>query len=194
MGDVVEHEPRKSEHLHILPRADAPQFALRAEGGVLRVKGKEHERLKAARLVLQVAQGDEMIDALLDGLDVSVHHGCIRPYAQRMGDTHTVDPLRTRRLVRADDLTHAVGEDLRPAAREGRQPRRLQCGQYLAHTPPRILCKVHDLDGRERLDVRVRERRTHLPHDVLVVGKRAVGVQCAHDVNLGETRRFPRRL
>ena len=73
------------------------------------MKRKKHERLKAACLILQVTQGEQVVDALLDRLDVSVHHGRIRTDAERMRRAHTVQPLRTRCLFRADDRAHAVG-------------------------------------------------------------------------------------
>ena len=152
------------------------------------MKRKEHERLEAARLILQLAQGKQMVDAFLDHLDVPVHHGGICTDAEFVRRAHTVKPLRARRLVRADDFADAVGENLRAAAGEGRQTCRLQCTQNVADGSPLRLRKVRNLHGRECLDVRMRKRRAHLPHHALVVGKWTVGMQCAHDMDLREAR------
>ena len=107
-----------------------------------------------------------------------------------MRRAHTVQPLRTRCLFRADDRAYAVGENLRAAARERGEPRRLQTTENVTDTRLLRLGKVHDLHGRERLDVRMGQCRVYLPHHVLIVGKGTVWVEGAHDVNLRQMRRL----
>ena len=57
MRHIIEDKAGEREHLHILPRADTCEFPLPTERRILGVKRKEHERLKAACLILQIAQG-----------------------------------------------------------------------------------------------------------------------------------------
>ena len=76
------------------------------------------EGAEAVCLVLQLADAPHVLGALRDRLDVAVHHRRGRRHAQAVGMTHHVQPLVGLRLLRRDDLTHAVDEDLAAAPRQ----------------------------------------------------------------------------
>ena len=67
------------EHAQVL---DAGRLAA-AELGVLRLVAPGDERGEAAGLVLQLAQPEQVLEPLLDGLDVPVHHRRGRAQARR---------------------------------------------------------------------------------------------------------------
>ena len=148
-----------------------------AELRVRRMEWEEHEGLEAARLVLDLADRDEVLQPLLDRLDMAVHDGGIRADAEAVRRLHRLDPLRRRRLLRADDLAHAVREDFRSAARQAVEAVFLEQCQDLADALARHLGEVDDLDRRERLDVCLRQCRLDLPHDSAVIRERLVGMQ-----------------
>ena len=94
-----------------------------------------------------------MRDALLEHLDVSVEHRRIRLDPKFVRRTVRCEPLIRRRLIRAELPAHAVGEDLRAAARDRLQPRLAQAQEHLAHGEPRRVGKMRDLHAREPLQV-----------------------------------------
>ena len=150
------------------------------------MEGEGNERLEAARLVLQLAQCDEVLQALLDRLHMTVEHGRVRAYAERVRRLHRLDPLGGCRLLRADDLSHAIREDLRPAARERRKSRLLQGGEHFLDALARHFGEMHDLDGRERLDVGIGQRRLDLAHDAEIVVERLRRMKRRDDMDLAE--------
>jgi len=89
------------------------------------VKREGDEGLEAARLGLQRAQAQHVIDALLDGLDRPVEHRAVRAQPEPVGRAVHLEPLVGRALVVAQLLAHArpkisappPGIESRPAAR-----------------------------------------------------------------------------
>ena len=73
---------------------------------------------KPCGFVLQGAQLQQMIDAVFVVLDVAVEHGGVRLQADLVGSARGLQPLVAVNLVIADDVAHAVGENLRAAARQ----------------------------------------------------------------------------
>ena len=100
-----------------------------------RVVGMERQRdkrLEAAGFILQGAQLEQMVDAVLVVLDVAVEHGRVRLQADLVRELRGFEPLIAINLVIADDVAHAVGENLRAAAGERIHAGGLQLFQRLA--------------------------------------------------------------
>ena len=121
---------------------------------------------------------------------MAVHDGGIRADAEAVRRLHRLDPLRRRRLLRADDLADAVREDFRPAARQAVEAVFLEQRQDLADALARHLGEVDNLNRCERLDVCIWQRRFDLPHDGAVIRERLVGMQRRDDVDLRQVRRL----
>ena len=137
---------------------------------------EEHEGLEAARLILDLADRDEMLQALLDRLDMAVHDGGIRADAEAVRRLHRLDPLIRRRLLRADDRPHAVRKDLGAAARQAVEAILFEQAQDLADALVRHLGKVHDLDRRKGFDIDMRQSRLDLAHDGAIIRERLIGM------------------
>ena len=88
------------------------------EPRVRRMKRQRNERGETVRLVLQTAQGQEMLDAFLFRLDVSIEHRGVRPQADFVRRAGDVEPLLPADLVVADDLPHARMKNFGAAARQ----------------------------------------------------------------------------
>ena len=151
VAEVIEQEACDRNRPQIVPHRRLPhrppQLRMR------RQERERDERLKAPRLVLQVAQAHHVRDALLERLDMPVEHRRIRLDAELMRRTRHGQPLIRRRLVRAELPAHAVGEDLRAAARDRLQPRIAQAQEHLTHGKPRRMGKMRDLHAREPLQI-----------------------------------------
>ena len=103
-----------------------------------------------------------------------------------MRGLHRLDPLGGRRLLRTDDRAHAIRENLRAAARKRRKSRLLQKREHLLDALARHLGKMHDLNGRERLDVGIGQSRLDLAHDIDIVVERLRRMKRRDDMDLAE--------
>ena len=113
--DVVEHQPRHGVHAQRVRRRRRRQFAHLVVVGVER---QRDERLEAARLVLQRAHAQHVIDALLVGLDVAVEHRDVRAHPEPVRRAVDGEPPVGVALVGADLPPHARREHLGAAARQ----------------------------------------------------------------------------
>ena len=121
--EVVEHDARDRERAQVV---DAGRLAA-AELGVLRLIAPGDERGEAARLVLQLAQPEQVLEPLLDRLDGAVHHRRRRAQPGAVRVAHHVEPLVGGRLaVAVEQLAHAIDEDLGAAAGNAVEARRDQ--------------------------------------------------------------------
>ena len=115
-------------------RSSEPVVELEAaplEDGVLGMEGERDEGQEAAGLVLQVAQAHEVVDALLVGLDVAVEHRAVGRHPEPVRAPWTCEPFVGGAPCPAHHAPHAVGEDLRAAARQRAEPGALELGQHL---------------------------------------------------------------
>ena len=71
---------------------------------------------KPSRLVLQRAQAQQVIDAVLERLDVAVEHRRVGAHARRVRDAVHLEVLVGGRLVVRDARAHLGVEDLGAAA------------------------------------------------------------------------------
>ena len=97
-----------------------------------------------------------------------------------------LEPVVAVDLVVADDVAHAVGEDLRAAAGQRIDARFLQLLQGLANRELGASREIRDLDHGERFDVDLREALLEAADEVEEILKRQIGMQSADDVKLGD--------
>ncbi len=126
------------------------------------VKRQRHEALEAAGLRLQVAQQHEMLDALFDGLHMTVQHGAVGLDPEPVRHAVHVEPLLDVRLVRADDVADAFDEDLGAAPVERGETGVAQPAQSVLVRAARPLAHVIDLGRGEQRQLDVRDARVEL--------------------------------
>ena len=115
------------------------------------MKRERDERLEAARLVLQRARPQHVVDALLARLDVPVQHRDVRAHAEAMGRAMDLEIALGAALVVRDLPAHALGEDLGAAAGQRIEPGRHQLAQHLLVGHAVQIREERDLDGGEAL-------------------------------------------
>ena len=111
------------------------------------------EGAEAARLVLELADPAHVLDALFERLDVPVHHRRRRRDAEPVRFAHDAEPVGRLRLLRRDDVAHAVDEDLRSASGDRVEARVAQPRQCLGDRELGAACDVLDLGRREHVQV-----------------------------------------
>ena len=149
------------------------------------MEGQRDERLEPARLVLKLAQADQVVDPVQGLVDMAVEHGRVRVQPQPVGRAVDVEPLLGRGLGAADLLANLGMEDLGSAARQTAQPGVDQLPEDLLGRQPGDLGEELDLDRRVRLDVNLGGRLLDPAHHVHVVRERQLVMQSADDVQLG---------
>ena len=77
---------------------------------------------------MQDTQLEQVVNAILIILDVTVKHGGIRLQPDLMRQACRVQPLIAINLVVADDMPHAIGKDLGAAAWQRVHTRSLELG------------------------------------------------------------------
>ena len=155
--DVVEHEARDRDDL-----AGPSRPVAAGRSRELRLLGVERERdeaEEAARLVLQLADPHEVVDAVLDRLDAAVEHRDVRLDAVLVAELRELEPALARDLVAADDVADALLEDLGAAAGAGVHPGGLEVADHLDDVLLRDARDPVDLDHRPRLEVDAGEAR-----------------------------------
>ena len=165
--------PRRRQRAQVL---DAGGLAA-AKLGVLRLVAPGDERREPARLVLQIAQPEHVLQPLLERLDRAVHHRRRRPQPGAVGVAHDVEPLVGGGLaVAVEQLAHAVDQDLGAAAGNAVEAGGDEALDHVRHRQARQPREVHDLRRRERVQP---ERRVALldgAEQVLVPLDRQVGI------------------
>ena len=78
-------------------------------------EGEWDQALESVRLILQIAQRQQVIDPFLGRLDVTVEHCAVRRNTGGMHDSGDFEPPVTVGFVIADLTAHSFGEDLRAA-------------------------------------------------------------------------------
>ena len=127
---------------------------------------------KPLRLVLQRAQAQHVIDAMLERLDVPVEHRRVRAHAHAVRDAVHLEVLVGGRLVVRDARAHVRVEDLGAAAGQAVEPRRAQPLEHLVVGHPVVLREEVDLDRREALEVHVGLDALEAAKQLLVVRER----------------------
>ena len=147
------------------------------ELGVVGLIAPRDEGGEAAGLVLQRAQPQQMLEALLVGLDRPVHHRRGRAKAGPMRVAHDVQPLVGRRLAVAVQLpADPVHENLRAAAGNAVQARRDQPIDHRRDRQLREAREMNDLRGRKRVQLEVGIALLDRAEQILVPRQRQVGI------------------
>ena len=181
--DVVDDEPRDRVNAERVCRRRRRQLAHLV---VVRMKRERDERLKAARLVLQRARAQHVVDSFGRRLDMAVQHRHIRAHAQMVRDAVDREPSIRVRLVVADFPAHALGEDLRAAPRQRIETGGHQLAQHLLVGHAVQVREERDLDGGKTLQVNRRPDALQAAEHLRVVLERQIRVQAVDDVDLGE--------
>src|SRR5947209_1837934 len=101
------------------------------------MKGERDEGLKAAGLILQLAQPNQVIDAMPGLLDVTVEHGGVGAQAELMSLAMDANPGVGIGFVLADLVADFGMENFGAAARQAAQPGFLELGQDVARRSAR---------------------------------------------------------
>src|SRR5262249_13794684 len=107
--DIVEVESSNRLRAQILESASRPNVG---QGRVLGLEGPADERRETARLVLELTQSLQMLDAFGKLLDVAKHHRPGRTSTQGMPGAVALQPLLRKHLVDRDRLADTVRQDL----------------------------------------------------------------------------------
>ncbi len=181
--EVVEQQPADGDLADVGDAGGARQVVKR------RVVGMERERdegLEASGVVLEVAQADEMVHAVLVVFDMAVKHGGVGFEAELVRHAGGFQPFVAIDFVVADDVTDAVGEDLGAAAGHGVDACILQLLQGFGNGEFGALRKEGNLDHGEGLDVDLRKALLKAAHQIEEVLEGKVGMEAADDVELGD--------
>ena len=159
--EVVEEESADGEIAKIVEagRRRSLPAELDAELVVVRVIRERNVGEETARLVLQVAQQRQMLDAILDRLDVTVEHRAVGADPEPVRGPMDIDPVFGRQLLVRDGHAHAAAEYFGPATRERVESGLAQRNQNVLDRHLVDARDVRDLDGGECLDVDVRVAR-----------------------------------
>ena len=112
--EVVQQQPA---HRNLPDIRHAARHGKMSQRRVVRMKAQRNEGLESASLILHLAQLQQVIHTVFIVLDMPIEHRRIRSQASFVQQSRRIEPFAAVDLVVADDVTHAVGEDLRPAAR-----------------------------------------------------------------------------
>src|SRR5579883_2128506 len=127
------------------------------ERRVVGMEGERDEGLKAAGLVLQAAELEQVVDPVFVVFDVAVEHGGVGFEAYLVGYAGGVEPLIAIDFVVADDVADAVGEDFGAAPGKRVDSGGLELLEGLADRELGALGQVGDFHHREGLEVDLRE-------------------------------------
>src|SRR5581483_7794013 len=139
------------------------------------------KRAEAAGLVLQLADPAHVLDALFDRLHVAVHHRRRRRDAETVRLAHDAEPFARLRLLRRDDLAHAVDEDLRAPARNRIEPGVAQARERLGNRQLRAARDVLHLRRRERVEMDLVLRLDRREEILVVVDSEVRMVAALHE-------------
>ena len=136
-------------------------------------------------LVLQRAQAQQVVDAVLEGLDVPVEHRRVGAHAR--GGARRGGPRGTRRPSPCRARCARAPRDgrsrrRRPAGCRAPRARRRSSTSLVGH--PVVLGEEVDLHRREALHVNVGLDALEAGEELLVVRERQPGVQAVDDVDL----------
>ena len=189
MRDVVHVEARERQRPHVVPA----RRLLTAELRVARLKRPGDEGAEAARLVLQAPHLLHVLDALRHRLAEADDHRRRALHADGMRAFHDMQPVVRHDLLGADLAAHLVNEDLRAAARQAVEARRLQPLERLEDGEPRLAREVLDLCRRERMDGDRRIRLLDQAQHLLVIREAELRVEPAldHDLRAAGLDRLP---
>ena len=179
MRDVVEVKAAEGEQLEVFVAAHVTDWELVG----LRLERPHDKALESLGDVLRFADVFQMLDNLfvrLDAADDDVR-AAGKPFLVAGGKR--VAPLLCGEFFRAQDLTHAVGEDFGACARYGTESRILQDVDQFVERDSVGFGDADQFNRRKAADLDAQFLREHLQH-VCVVRKRDFPVDAALQKNL----------
>src|SRR5215475_10544091 len=120
---------------------------------VLGMKCERYETVEPARLVLQIAQLNEVINAFFQRLDVTIQHGRIRPDAQLVNGTGNFQPTVAGNLMSCNQRPGTFCKNFSSAARTTSHTGIPQLGDDPFERLARNLREKVELDHRECLEM-----------------------------------------
>ena len=132
------------------------------------------------------ARAQHVIDALFLRLDVPVEHRHVRAHAEPVRGAVNLEVAIAAALVVRDLPAHALGENLRAAARQRVEPGGHQLAQDLLVGHPVQVGEERDLDGGEALQMNPGTDPFEAAQQLRVVVERQIGMQAVDDVDFGE--------
>src|SRR6185437_874532 len=148
------------------------------------VISKRDVREKTARLILQIAQHGQVLDAIPHSLDVTVQHRAVAADPEPVRDAMHLDPVFRGELLVGDIGAHGLAEHLGPAAGQRIESGFAQRNQDVLDGHLVDACDVRDLDRGKCLDVDVRMALLEAAEHVGVVLQAGLHVEAADDVEL----------
>ena len=150
--------------------------------GVFRMERQRDEGDEAVGIVLQLAQLDQVIDAVLFIFNVTVEHGAVGMQAEFVSDPRGLQPFGAVDFVIADDAPHALAEDFRAAARHRIHAGVPQPLQRFANAEFGAAGQKGNLHHGESLQVHLRKALFQAPQHFAKPIERKLRVQAPHDV------------
>ena len=191
MIDVVEKHPAHGNGAQMIVaggRGAAPASRISTQGRGVRLEVPTDERRESPLLVLQVSDVLQVLDTMVDGLHVSVHHGGRRVHAQLVGNAMHVEPFPGTVLAKADDVAHLVAENLGAGAGDRIESGIAQADDGLIQRQLRQLGDVDDLRRRQAVLLHRRVPLADLSEQVLVVFQAQPGIEPPLHENLVRLR------
>src|SRR5438876_2916143 len=184
VGEVVEQEPRGGDRAEGVCGRRLPRHELR----VADLIDEGDEGQKPPRSILLGPEPEKVVHPLRQGFDVAEQHGRVGGDAERVGEPVDLAPaVRVGLAGIGEGLGDPPGEDLRAAAGQGVEPRRLQALERLLRLDLPAPPEVVDLGRGERLDLHRGARGVDGLDQPLIVLERPIRVVPAHDVHLGHS-------
>src|SRR5262249_47272006 len=180
--EVVEHQPADRHRLQV---HQPTRLGNVRQPGVVGMERQRDERLKAAGLVLQFTQADQVVDAVAGFFDVAVEHGGVGAQAELVRLAVDANPRVGVGLVFADLVAYLGVEDLGAAAGQAAEAGVFKLGEDVARRLAGQPREPVPFDGGVGFQVEPRVGLVDDADDVEIplVGQQVV--QAADDVQLG---------
>ena len=179
MRDVVEIKAAEGEQLEVFVPAHVTDWELVG----LRLECPHDKALETVGDVLRLADVFQMFDYFFVCFDATDDDVCASGKAFLVAGGKRVAPLLCGELFRAQNLTHAVGEDFGACARYGTESRILQDVDQFVERDSVGFGDADKFNWRKTADLNVQFLREHLQH-VCVVRKRDFPIDAALQKNL----------
>src|SRR4029077_787044 len=186
MGNIVEHQSTDGDVLEIVEarrRGSGPaeRLAQLIVVGVIRQRDVGEE---AARLVLERAQGEQVVHPVRHGFDMAVQHRAVRRQADPVRLPMHRQPFLAGELLVGNGGARGGAEYFGAATGKARDAGVFQGDQDVRDRQLLDAREVRDLDRCEGLDMHSGVARLEAAEHVDVVAEPQLGMQAPHDVKL----------
>ena len=168
MIEIVEINSRGCQHAEVLIGACVARDFL-DQRRIAGLEAPRDEGREAAVLILEGSDRFEMLDDVLGCFDVAVHHGGRRAESERMRFAVHVEPALCEILFVRDLFAYSLGEDLGPAAGEGRLPGVFESAQHFLQRESGHRRHALDLHGAPKMRCDLRVALAHRADELEVI-------------------------